>query len=320
MGSQSGPLWAITAYFNPARYRQRRHNYGEFRRRLSAPLLTVELGYDGRFELGNGDADVLIRVGGRDVVWQKERLLNIGLRALPSECRYVAWLDCDVVFERSDWTEATCRALDGCPVVHLFREVYELGRTELAEAPRGSGMKGMSILAVAGAEEDPGELLRGNMRGNHSVHSGLAWAARRDVLADGLYDACIVGSGNRAILCAQLGRFSDAIHYLHMGPRWQAHYLSWAERQYERIQGSVEAIEGRLIHLWHGCLDDRRYAERHTALARFDFDPAVDIEQAEEGAWQWSSDKPEMHRYVRRYFWARNEDGREPRAGRGREG
>jgi hypothetical protein len=27
-----------------------------------------------------------------------------------------------------------------------------------------------------------------------------------------------------------------------------------------------------------------------------------------------------MHRYVRRYFWARNEDGREPRAGRGREG
>ena len=178
MGSQSGPLWAITAYFNPARYRQRRHNYREFRRRLSAPLLTVELGYDGRFELGNRDADVLIRVEGWDVMWQKERLLNIGLRALPSECRYVAWLDCDVVFERSDWTEATCRTQDDCPVVHLFGEVYELGRTELAEAPLGSGTKGMSILAVTGVEEDAGELLRGNMRGNHSVHSGLAWVAR----------------------------------------------------------------------------------------------------------------------------------------------
>ena len=202
MGNQTRALWAITAYFNPAHYCRRRHNYREFRRRLSTPLLTVELGYDGRFELGTGDADVLIRVEGRDVMWQKERLLNIGLRALPSECKYVAWLDCDVVFERPDWAEATCLALCERPVIHLFHDVYELGPTEQVEAPRGSGTSGRSILAGAGTEEDRGELLRANMRGNHSVHSGLAWAARRDALADGLYDACVVGSGNRAILCA----------------------------------------------------------------------------------------------------------------------
>ena len=67
-------LWAITSYFNPSRYRRKLENYRVFRERLAVPLIAVEHDVEGRFELGPGDADVLVRVAGGDVLWQKERV------------------------------------------------------------------------------------------------------------------------------------------------------------------------------------------------------------------------------------------------------
>src|SRR5262249_57573476 len=78
-------LWAISCYFNPCRYRRRLANYQGCRRRLTAPLVCVELSFDGRFELGADDADVLIKVKGGAVLWQKERLLNIAWRHVPPQ-------------------------------------------------------------------------------------------------------------------------------------------------------------------------------------------------------------------------------------------
>ena len=94
------PLWAITSYFNPMRYGRRLANYRLFREHLPLPLITVELSFGGQeeFDLREGEADVLIQLRGQDVLWQKERLLNVGLGALPSECTKVVWFDCDVVF------------------------------------------------------------------------------------------------------------------------------------------------------------------------------------------------------------------------------
>ena len=83
-------VWAITCYFNPVGYRSRLANYRVFRRHLSVPLVTVELAYDAEFHLDRDDAEIMIQVRGGDVLWQKERLLNIALAALPRACRTVA--------------------------------------------------------------------------------------------------------------------------------------------------------------------------------------------------------------------------------------
>src|SRR5262245_38284590 len=98
--SGNGALWAITAYFNPARYARRLHNYRVFRRHLSVPLLAVELAFDGDFELHERDAERLVQLRTRDVMWHKERLLNIALQRLPSTCDSVLWIDCDLVYTR----------------------------------------------------------------------------------------------------------------------------------------------------------------------------------------------------------------------------
>ena len=66
---------------------------------------------------------------------------------------------------------------------------------------------------------------------------------------------------------------------------------------------------GTLVHLWHGDLKDRRYADRHREFRQFDFNPVKDLALDENQCWRWGSPKPDMHRYVRDYFAARKEDG-----------
>jgi hypothetical protein len=75
------------------------------------------------------------------------------------------------------------------------------------------------------------------------------------------------------------------------------------------VRGRVGYIAGRALHLWHGALEDRRYGARDRALEPFGFDPFLDIAQDPSGGWRWSSPKPALHAFVRRYFEARNEDG-----------
>src|SRR6266508_5447152 len=119
-------LWAISCYFNPAAYRRRLANYRVFRERLSVPLVAVELAYHPNFELDEKDAEILVQLRGRDIMWQKERLLNVALQAVPSSCRKVAWLDCDVIFEADDWAERTSLLLDRFPMVQPFNQVYRM--------------------------------------------------------------------------------------------------------------------------------------------------------------------------------------------------
>ena len=126
-------IWAVTSLFNPQKYRRRIANYREFRRRLPIPLLTVELSFDGAFEVEEHEADTLVRLRVGDVMWQKERLLNIGIRALPSSCDAVAVLDSDIVFENGDWPVEAERLLREHLVIQPYSCVRHLERDRLPE-------------------------------------------------------------------------------------------------------------------------------------------------------------------------------------------
>jgi hypothetical protein len=54
----------------------------------------------------------------------------------------------------------------------------------------------------------------------------------------------------------------------------------------------------------------RRRRENYRVFReRLGVDPSRDIAIGDSGAWVWSSDKPEMHAYVRDYFAGRREAG-----------
>jgi hypothetical protein len=308
-------LWAITAYFNPARYRTRLENYRRFRAHLTVPLVTVEAGLDGRFELGRGDADILVQRHARDVLWQKERLLNVALGFLPCECDQVAWLDCDVVFAADDWPPRASAALTAHSLVQLFSERCDLDRDTTADPSRWREANSVipavaSKIATGGIAPD--DLFDPYTAVKRRFTSGLAWAARRESLdSQRFYDASVIGGGDRVVLCAALGEF-DHISATRMGPRHAQHYRAWAASFADAMGGRIGYIDGRILHLWHGDLRDRRYGERHEVLKRYGFDPLTDVSVDRDGCWRWSSPKTDMHRYVSRYFSSRREDGRQP--------
>jgi hypothetical protein len=94
-----------------------------------------------------------------------------------------------------------------------------------------------------------------------------------------------------------------------MTPRLADHYRRWAAKFAEAMLGSIGCIDGRIFHLWHGDLRDRKYGERTARLNRYRFDPGTDLVVDTEGCWRWNTPKTDMHRYVRSYFNSRNEDG-----------
>jgi len=307
-------IWAITCYFpfdDPDGDARRLRAYREFRRRLQVPLATVELARNGRFDLDSSDAEALIQVAGGATLWQKERLLNLALAALPAECDTLVWSDCDVVLTREDWPQALDRELERSVLVQPFAWVHYLSETtpqgRLSEAPSTESRRSVAALIRQGAL--PEESFRARGYSNRLGYSpGLVWAARRELLERrGFYDSMVLGSGDKAILSAALGRQHDYVRAYCGGEAHAEHYVRWADRFARSVDGRVGLIEGDAYHLFHGDLSNRGYSSRYEGFERFRFDPGRDLRLAASGAWEWSGGKPEMEEFVRRSFERRRE-------------
>jgi len=303
-------LWVITSYFNPCGYQSRRRNYGVFRRRLQAPLVTVELSFDGEFQLQPDEADIMVRVRGGDVIWQKERMLNVALAHLPGECEMVAWIDCDVFFADDRWPAKAREALGRHSAIQLYSTLLDVTDEAGASSPSASWRSVMNTLSDGGIGFDSLVSMKPRSGGSRF---GMAWVARRDWLdRHGFYDACVIGGGDRAMAAALFGSIQELCDFQLMNKPRAEHYQDWATQLYQTVRGNVGFIEGTLYHLWHGEFGNRYYKERHLELSKFDFDPTTDLALDAGGAWRWNSRKPEMHRFVREYFFSRQEDGPPP--------
>ena len=306
-------FWAVTSYFNPSRYRRRLSNFRAFRDRLNVPLLAIELTFGSDFELEDGDADVLVQLNGGAVLWQKERLLNLAVQALPRECRNVAWLDCDILFDEAGWAEAASRLLERFAVVQLFKHVHYLSPrwkptsdcvTEV-EFTRQS-----STFSISSGESAASSIGHTHETRIGTSANGFAWAARREFLqSHGLYDACIMGGGDRAMMCAATNCFDQLAERHYMNDLQISRYTAWARPFYEAVSAEVGYLNADIFHMWHGDVADRATRSRHEGLQRFQFDPFHDIAISQNGCWRWNTDKPAMHDYVRGYFSSRREDG-----------
>jgi hypothetical protein len=308
-------LWAITAYFNPMHWRRRRENYRAFRHSLRLPLAAVELGYDGQFDLAAGDADILVQFSAGDVMWQKERLLNLALAAVPPHVDKVVAIDSDVIFARDDvWPEVN-QALDEAPLLHPFSQVYYLPPDHALDfllieqtvpACLGFGAlraQGHSTLALCNPDwRNPNDL--------PPVSYGLAWAFRRDLFAErGFYDPWIIGGGTRVHCFAAGGHANDAADAMRFTRPMRVHFRAWAEGFHGDVRDTWGFLPGAIAHLWHGTTGGRKFRQRYADFAAFDFDPVADVALDANGVWRWSSDKPAMHDYLRHYFAGRQEDG-----------
>ncbi len=310
-------MWAVTSFYNPARFKRRLANYKIFRANLEIPLVTVELSFNGHFELTETDADILIQISGGAILWQKERLLNLAIKSVPSGVKNVAWIDCDVIFDRGDWMDEAELQLEKVNIVQLYSEVVDLepeGHNSSFRERNSTGRGLISLIdgnareQIDAATASWGSLEASNGK-NRSFPVGIAWAARRTILEEfGLYDAMIVGGADRAMLHAIFGQFDKEIQLHHLSNSHKEHYLKWARPFRRVIAEKVGHVPGRIYHLWHGEFFNRKYSSRHRLFADFAFEPDADLMVGPNGAWQWARPRPELERFLVNYFAGRAED------------
>ena len=316
-----GDFWGISAVFGPASSPHVLDNlriFSERVRRQGLPLLIVELAFgDQPFCVPDAVADRLIRLRTNTVLWQKERLLNLALRHLPDECRFVAWLDADVLFENEQWVNGTRERLETVHVVQPFESACWLpeGATSAPEnLPEGrladGHLEGHQVASMAAVLDRTTHRRRLLAVYDRHGHTGFAWAARRALLdAHGLYDRAILGGGD-LISAHAFAADTDFLRGLHMflrmvTPQERAAIGAWGAGVAEDTGGRIGWTPGRLLHLHHGPLANRKYVERFGILRDAQFDPDRDIALDANGCWKWNSDKPELHQRVFDYFVSR---------------
>ena len=303
-------LHVVTCVANPVRWESRIRLARDFIAHMKASgvrLTVVECAYGERpHELSGIDGIRHVPVRANTMAWSKESLLNIGIRALPWDAKYVAWIDADVVFRRADWAAETVHALQIVPVVQTWSEALDLG-------PRGEIMtvEGQQVFRCFAQvwREHPGELCdRGYFRYHHS-HCGYAWAARMDALnAFGLLmDRSGAGAADHQMAMGMVGRIDGAIHG-GCTDSYKAFVRAWGRRAFAVVQGHIGYVPGRIEHFFHGAKHKRQYLPRWEFLIRHGFDPLTDVHPNRWGVLELSTNKPELRRAVEAYFHARDED------------
>jgi glycosyltransferase involved in cell wall biosynthesis len=300
-------LAAVVCYFNPTQSKRRKINFDKFFREYQAqysrvPLLVIELAFgEEAFELSEVSGVWQIRTD--DILWQKERLLNLGIERLLSEgYRNVAWLDADVLFTDPQWPEKAVDILDTVPLCQLFSHSV---REEEMHKPYS---------ARRGVVYDFKRAHKARLMG---LSCGYAWAANASLLKTCLlYDAAIIGGGDAAIWLAairaptsrawkrQMSRIKSFQSY---GPYLREHYLEWAKRFGDQVQRQVGYVDQKIIALYHGKIRNRAYTTRYLSIP--EFSPQRDLVRDEVGCWSWRKAASEnLQEKVRVYFFLRQDD------------
>ena len=291
-------LYVVLPYFNFCGFKRRRDLFIQFVERYAKTpgLRLVVVEAMGPVALGPLQVHEHIRLTSDSRVWLKENLINLGVKALPKDWKYVAWIDADLEFLNRDWVQETIRGLQRADVVQLWRTAVNLG-------PHGEAIKVDKSFAYmfVGSGTD---WVASDKYG--FWHPGYAWACTRAAFQKmgGLPDWAILGSGDRhmAMSLAGLGQTScpGTIHenYKMM--------LKIYEKSLKNFK--VSWVDGTIIHYWHGSFADRRYKERWDILVQNAFDPFEDIGYTDEGLVQLSGRGRRFEKFLDDYFTGRKED------------
>lgn len=294
----SGKLAIVTTYFNFAGYNALFNNYKIFAEEIRSQgldLWTIEIAFgNDEFDLKKDDRVLQIRT--KDVMWQKERALNVLIKSLPKEYDKVAWLDADILFENRKWAKDVNKLLDRYYIIQCFQKIYRY--KECNRKLSTNVNVGYASQKINPVKDPPGRM-----------HPGYAWAGRRDFLEKyKLYDKHVVGANDFLMALAFFGSFNRPYLDENLNNAMKRDYFRWGKRIFPETQGNMGYLDGNIFHLWHGKIENRQYIKRDSYLLDYDFNPEKDIKAGSNGLFDWSSDKPAMHQAVQQYFVDRNDD------------
>lgn len=261
-------LYIILPYFNYCGFQRRQELFIQFvkRMKLLSNVRIVVSEVIGPAQLPILGVFKHLKFQTESHIWLKENLVNLGVRALPPQWEYMAWIDADLSFLNRTWVTDTLSALgETYDVVQLFQTVVNLG-------PKNEALK--IDKSFGHMFKDSGTpLIKSDKYG--FWHPGYAWACTKFAWEKmgGLIEFAILGSADRHMAYALVGRvLESAPGNIH--PNY-AEMLTDFQKSCHDLQFGY--IPGTLLHHWHGSMKNRKYRERWDILTQNAFDPLKDI-------------------------------------------
>lgn len=246
-------------------------------------------------------------------LWHKENMINIGVRHLPHDWKYLAWVDADVFWPDDEegnpwnWPLETIHQLQHFEVVQPWKDCIDLG-------PAGDVMLDDKLRPIVHTsfcyvnslgvplQTHPGQPYK-------YAHSGFAWACTRLFWENikGLMDWCIVGSADHHQAFAMINRVQHSVHGK-MPDSFKNKAFEWQVAAYRVTQGQMGFVKTSIRHAFHGSKKQRYYRERWQIFIDHNFNPNLDIAYEASGLLHIVG-KPGLQREIRDYMRSRNEDG-----------
>lgn len=301
-------LCVITTYFNPCNYKTRRSNYDIFvegLRKVGVNYITVECAFgDDAFDLP--DSINVIKIRSQSLLWQKERLLNLAASWLPESCQYVAWLDCDIIFDNLNWAKNLITVLQQHKVAQVFETCLRRNENNILN---GTLDIVNSFALVTSKQANCMTKERYDAHG----HTGYGWAMHRNIFDGlGLYEHAISGSADHFMAHAIFNSYGFCVdNALKHDAKQIQHFVDWGNKFYTLVKGSLGVVPGRIQHLWHGETANRSYFTRMHDITNLGYDPYEDLSIVPGRPIEWSAsfNKPKLAAYFGHYFYSRLEDG-----------
>lgn len=305
-------LAAITCLFGSGSP-QRLANYHRFAadlREMNLPLYTVEATFPGERRgasppVSSTDGSPTVwnyALDDRQILWQKERLLNLAAAQLPADVDAIAWLDADVLFDCRELPSLVNQVLQRCQVAQLWQYAVLLGPDGQRESWPHNVPAAESLAA-----HNYGRLERGNRIdvSPRASHPGFAWAMRREAwdAMGGLYDLDLGGVADGIMGAAWLGAGRANPYLRQASTAMRADAIAWSDRAAAAINGPVGYLPIAVGHLYHGPIRARQYARRTRRLAKHQYDPQRHIAREEGRPLRWTDEAPSgLVEWWRRFF------------------
>lgn len=291
-------LYVILPYFNFCGFKRRRSLFVNFVKEIQGTkaIRIVVSEALGPSPLPKMDTFCHLTFETDSPIWLKENLINMAIQRLPKDWKYVAWVDADIAFLNQNWVEDTITELKSYDIVQMFQTCVNLGsKNEALKIDKSFGYMHRGSGTPYVTSDRYG-----------FWHPGYAWGCTRKAWLQmgGLIDWAILGSGDRHMSLAWIGRAKDSapgtIH-----PNYKALLV-----EYECMCKGLEVsyVGGTILHHWHGRPEDRKYRERWDILTKNKFDPLTDIGQTDSGLVQLSDSGRRLEKELVEYFIGRRED------------
>jgi len=275
----SGDMAICFVFFNSACSKKLLMNYlytVEKMKLAKIPYYTMELIFDDR-EPEIADA---FHVRGNSVLFHKESLCNLLEKRIPVYFTKLLFLDADIIFGNPGWYDEVSHLLETYEAVQPFSSCVWLDSTYTKEIRTGMSAVRMDI----------------KNSWDWNYHPGFAWAFQRKWFKEiGWMKYCVMGHEDTLSVAAWIN-----IKY----PSHASMALAYAE--YCAIaQPKLSCSTGTVYHLWHGAIENRKYAERNKLL-----DGISDIRSIlvpnKDGVWEVTNKK--IEREMREYMIERSDD------------